>query len=369
MVYGTLVQSSIDDKGENLYTRVLDAARRREDQVMLNRLLGVVNGDLVAAEARYHRDKSCVTNYTNERNIAALSPADSNTNIIIQQVIHEFKKAIIEDQQVIPFTKLRHRYIQLEGSTMTKGLARNIKRLLQTAWPEVAFIAQPGRSDVVCSGTVSVGDAVKKAYLLNQTLADVEADNLEDLRNLEVTDTEEAILHSAAHRPTPTSHSLSGAPPLPSHGKGAGHTPTPTSHCLSQGRRPCPHTGKGRDTRQHPRVTVSLRGAALALTRERGGTHANTHESLSLSGAPPLPARPRTQVHPSAHRLTPLFFRVLLHAVPNTPVDSTHCVGALHNTVSLARVTHSLSRPTQHKSVSRKGAALGAVTPPHSRHH
>ncbi|KAG0698536.1 hypothetical protein GWK47_026028 [Chionoecetes opilio] len=175
--------SSIDDKGENLYNRVLDAARRREDQVMLNRLLGVVNGDLVAVEARYHRDKSCVTNYTNERNIAALSPADNNTNIIIQQVIHEFKKAIIEDKQVIPFTKLRHRYIELEGSTMTKGFARNIKRLLQTAWAEVevAFIPQPGRSDLVCSGTVSVGDAIKKAYLLNQTLADVEEDNLEDL--------------------------------------------------------------------------------------------------------------------------------------------------------------------------------------------
>ncbi len=53
----SMVQSAIGCKadGSDMYTNILEAAEQRSDHEMLTRLHGVPNGDLVAVEARYHR--------------------------------------------------------------------------------------------------------------------------------------------------------------------------------------------------------------------------------------------------------------------------------------------------------------------------
>ena len=56
----SLVESAIDSKSLNTYTKVLQAARERMDYEMQIRLHGVLHGDLVAIEARYHRTPACL---------------------------------------------------------------------------------------------------------------------------------------------------------------------------------------------------------------------------------------------------------------------------------------------------------------------
>ena len=53
----SMVGSAITESS-NMYTEHSEAAEARQDNDMLTRLRGVPNGDLVAVEARYHRQKS-----------------------------------------------------------------------------------------------------------------------------------------------------------------------------------------------------------------------------------------------------------------------------------------------------------------------
>ena len=62
--------SNSDESGSNdIYTKVLCAARERKDQTIQTRLLDVKNGDLQAIGARYHRRKNCLTSYIDENKI------------------------------------------------------------------------------------------------------------------------------------------------------------------------------------------------------------------------------------------------------------------------------------------------------------
>ena len=66
----SIVEAVINDNN-TLYTKILTAAYERGDTTMITRLHGVVNGDLVAVEARYHRKKNCVSTYINPRNVSS----------------------------------------------------------------------------------------------------------------------------------------------------------------------------------------------------------------------------------------------------------------------------------------------------------
>ena len=57
------------DSNSKLYSQVLKAAEIRNDNDVIARLLSS-NADIVAVEARYHRQpKSCLSKYISERNI------------------------------------------------------------------------------------------------------------------------------------------------------------------------------------------------------------------------------------------------------------------------------------------------------------
>lgn len=59
----------------------------------------------------------------------------------------------------------------------------------------MTFISQPGKSDLVCSATITVGDAMRKANELAQVLKDVsEIDEMTDEKSV-TSISEESIIH------------------------------------------------------------------------------------------------------------------------------------------------------------------------------
>ena len=112
-----MVASSVADKTDksSIYDRILETAEIRNDINMITRLRGVVNRDLVAVEARYHRKKNCVSSYINTRNIAAKQKSSTNIDIIhdraIVKLIDEFRPKI-ECNEVFLLSTLRTSYLQ-----------------------------------------------------------------------------------------------------------------------------------------------------------------------------------------------------------------------------------------------------------------
>lgn len=202
----SMVESSVagDPSRHLMYTKILTAAQERNDIQMITRLRGVINGDLVAAEARYHRKRNCVSSYLNIRNIAAsrrlsTTKEDNIHSRAIQQLIIEFRPKI-ETKQVFLLSTLRTYYRQLiedtdESSTYT---SQNLKLKLQKEWPTLAFIHQRGDSDLVCSNTISVGEALLKANHISRQLLSAEVESLgPDADKDACTLSEEAIVHHA----------------------------------------------------------------------------------------------------------------------------------------------------------------------------
>ena len=201
----SMVQSCIGDSatGNDMYTKVLQAAEQRNDQEMVARLYGVPNGDLVAVEARYHRSKNCFATYINERNISAHETKEHTESVIkvaLHELIEEFRVSIIERRGVFLLTTLKQRYAELLGGKGVQHsemyLTKRLKSDLAKEWPELAFIPQPGASDLVCSGDISVSDVLHKAQDLACLLRMV-SDGNEQVSETFDTFTEETIIHQA----------------------------------------------------------------------------------------------------------------------------------------------------------------------------
>ena len=84
----------------NMYTKMLLAAERRQEQVMLDKVHGVANGDLVAVEARYQRQKGCYTHYISNKHIIIKQHSSDASNTkspyldIIRKLLDEIKPPI-----------------------------------------------------------------------------------------------------------------------------------------------------------------------------------------------------------------------------------------------------------------------------------
>lgn len=174
-----MVETAVDSDPDspNLYTKVLKAADKRDDQALLTRLQGVVNGDLVAVEARYH--KKCST-YYNPRNITASAKVTSRETLFnkcIQLLIDEFKQSI-EAKQVFLLTTITNRFKELLSENghggSEKYTTQKLKHQLMREWPGVSFIPQPGASDLVCSSEITVGEAICQAHDIMKVLKESE---------------------------------------------------------------------------------------------------------------------------------------------------------------------------------------------------
>ena len=144
--------------GQDVYTKVITAAIQRQDNAMIARLNGVPNQNMVAAEARYHRVKGCIRSYTNPRNIKSASTRksdpDSAYTQVAQMLLNEVTDEIMTNKRVYEMSWLMTRFYPLGDEMGYENLqcynTQNLKRKLQQQCPDLAFIYQEGRSDLVC---------------------------------------------------------------------------------------------------------------------------------------------------------------------------------------------------------------------------
>ena len=199
----SMVETSIDRKAENVYKKVLAAAEEKADLRMITRLHGIENGDLVAVEARYHRRKNCLTHYISVRNILASKTDEKRENAhkrIITKIKEEYYKPIVHGKEVFLFTSIKSRFMELaqddaESDILQMYSTQNLKKKLVQEWPDLCFIPRPGFSDLVCSASVSVGEALVKANHLAKVLQDVSKDEDIEVKLDEPSDS--SVVHAA----------------------------------------------------------------------------------------------------------------------------------------------------------------------------
>lgn len=86
--------------------------------------------------------------------------------------MNELIPPILEHSQVFFLSTLRKRFLEImadEGVDLPDNYTlQHLKSQLMKEWSHVAFIPQQGRSDLVCSRSTTVGDALRKASLLRK---------------------------------------------------------------------------------------------------------------------------------------------------------------------------------------------------------
>lgn len=175
-----------NDSEQDIYTTVLNAAYQRHDKVIITRLLGIANSDLVAVEARYHRVKGCIVSYLNPRNIISKQGQyiESAHSDALHTLIDEYEAPITRDKQVFTLSTLTKRYNELLndlGIHSDNYTSQNLKQKLKKISPNWVFFPQPGLSDLVCSKFVSVDEMLLKVQELSETLTEISYDtNIED---------------------------------------------------------------------------------------------------------------------------------------------------------------------------------------------
>ena len=110
------ISSIQDPDSSNMYTRVLEAARARQVDDMLTRLQGVPNCDLVAIEARYHRQKSCYIKYISPRTLNLKQRKKEQFaahNTAVRRMIKKLISPVLEHSQVFFLNTLRNRFREI----------------------------------------------------------------------------------------------------------------------------------------------------------------------------------------------------------------------------------------------------------------
>jgi hypothetical protein len=208
----SFVESAISSDSKSKYQKVLDVAIAINDVAIIDRLTSVPNGDLAAIEARYHRQKGCLTKYyaQNTYAFAACTQNKNNSNDqtisyskIAMKVKHEFQNLIMVDKKVYNLSTLKNRFNEIaeaDGCRDAKSYkSYNLKKLFEKLWPEISFIHQHGKPDLVCSSSLTINDAIresKKSKKLEQVLQHDQECSYDELPEAE-NDTEESVVHKA----------------------------------------------------------------------------------------------------------------------------------------------------------------------------
>ena len=160
----SLVAGAINERSTT-YSSVVEAAEKRNDRDMLARMLSS-NGDLVAVEARYHRDKGCLRTYINDRNVKSInSTPDKSSYVKACKILkYELYHSVAHEKRVCELAELKERFIDIASenkiSVNSSMQTSYFKKVLGGVWPELRFIERKGKTDLVCIDNLSVEEAV-----------------------------------------------------------------------------------------------------------------------------------------------------------------------------------------------------------------
>ncbi|XP_053373036.1 uncharacterized protein LOC123541526 [Mercenaria mercenaria] len=200
----SLVESATNTSS-SMYSKVLEVAQSKNDQSLLKRLISV-NGDLVAAEARYHRKKGCLVRYlkkTIEKQVGT-STEKENLDTVTLQLIDTLKEDIEQNGKVFEVPEVKCSFLNLckeKGLLIDTIKTKTLKRLFHKYWPEVKFISRPGHNTIVCASSVSFEEAMSAACKYGKLLSTITEENVtkESLSNSFVlSEDDDLILHRAA---------------------------------------------------------------------------------------------------------------------------------------------------------------------------
>lgn len=165
--------------GESTRKKVLDAATERQDNIVYTRMLAFT--DLFAYDAKYNRQ--CYSHYISERNIKAarkriqddssgMTVYDKAFNSIVQKIQME---VISQENAVTTLAAILYQYkqqISVEGDVKSVDCrSSKLKEKLKKHFGDrLVFVERRGLSDIVCTGKITVEDALKKALLLEDKL-------------------------------------------------------------------------------------------------------------------------------------------------------------------------------------------------------
>ncbi|XP_014680008.1 PREDICTED: uncharacterized protein LOC106819957 [Priapulus caudatus] len=163
--------------GASTHDRIIAASLERLDDMIHMRMLSYQ--DLFAYDAKYHR--SCYSRYVSPRNIKA-----ERAKAERQKSLNDYDKAFLclseeiestvlsSTRKLVTLSSLHERFIEIINEGRESGIESGdypswkLKEKLKKHFDvKLLFIAQAGKSDLVCSREVSVGDALKKVAALN----------------------------------------------------------------------------------------------------------------------------------------------------------------------------------------------------------
>ena len=202
------IERSINETSK-LYSKLLEQSSLRGNNELHARLLSS-NGDLVAVEARFHRNpKGCLAHYVSERNINTFRslPEESKLEKAGTILKAELKEKIEVEKSVFELSYLKSRLTEIcESNNITIGKrklkANYVKKALSRIWPELRFIPRKSLSDLVCSNAMKAEDALSKYFELEKSFQDLDEEdecstNLGD-SFIDSESDEVSILHQAA---------------------------------------------------------------------------------------------------------------------------------------------------------------------------
>ena len=150
--------------GENMFSKLYESARERQDHEMIARLQSVPDGDLVGVQARYHRKSNCYTKYLYSKSGSSGENVDHTP--LVKCLIAEYKEQIIDNSEVFLFQTLKDRFeeIALEKNVDVSRSYVNthLRKHMESVCPDMMFISQPPFSLLVCSSALRVDDLLRK---------------------------------------------------------------------------------------------------------------------------------------------------------------------------------------------------------------
>ena len=169
------IDTNTDRHSKSTRDKVLDASKKRMDDIVLHCML--TNPDLFAAHAKCHR--TCYQSYISTRNISAAQrksaePDKTSFDKALDDLVDSLHRTVFSKDMAV--TDLAHiktddveKLTEFEVEDPQSCSSWKLKqRLVNHFGGKFVFIEKSGRSDLVCSIVMMVGDALQKAFYLIQ---------------------------------------------------------------------------------------------------------------------------------------------------------------------------------------------------------